>query len=144
MYQKWPSKPSILSRVSPGHLYYLFLDITPTYFPNIFCKIIIISILQNLKIWKFKNPGSLTGAQNASQEMWHGPQPNYGLEVFLNKHAGCWFWIASSLVNSSLRAKHYDNNECAQVLHFIGSSKSLKPGQVDQQYKDRCGEVGSC
>ena len=27
-----PSKPSILSRVSPRHLYYLFLDISPTYF----------------------------------------------------------------------------------------------------------------
>ena len=35
MYQKRPSKPSILSRVSPGHLYYLFLDISPTYFSKI-------------------------------------------------------------------------------------------------------------
>ena len=33
-----PSKPSILSRVSPGHLYYLFLDISPTYFPKEFAK----------------------------------------------------------------------------------------------------------
>ena len=32
MYQKWPSKPSILSRVSPGHLYYLFFEFSPTYF----------------------------------------------------------------------------------------------------------------
>ena len=38
MYLKWPSKPSILSRVSPGHLYYLFLDILPTYFQKVFCK----------------------------------------------------------------------------------------------------------
>ena len=38
MYQKWPSKPSILSRVSPGHLYYLFLDITPAYFQKYFAK----------------------------------------------------------------------------------------------------------
>ena len=38
IYQKWPSKPSILSSVCPGHLSYLFLDITPTYFSKIFCK----------------------------------------------------------------------------------------------------------
>ena len=38
MYQKWSSKPSILSRVSPGDLYYLFLDITPTCFSKISCK----------------------------------------------------------------------------------------------------------
>ena len=36
MYQKWHSKPYILSRVSPGHLYYLFLDLSPTYFSKIF------------------------------------------------------------------------------------------------------------
>ena len=34
MYQKWPSKPAILSRVSPGHLYYLFLDISQHSFPK--------------------------------------------------------------------------------------------------------------
>ena len=55
-------KPSILSRVSPGHLYYF-----PRYLTNIFFKNILqkdkISRLGNLKIWKSKNPGSLTGAQ---------------------------------------------------------------------------------
>jgi len=39
MYQKWPSQPSILSRVYAGHLYYLFLDISPIYVSNIFCKL---------------------------------------------------------------------------------------------------------
>ena len=43
------SKPSILSRVYPGHLYYLFLDISPTYFSNIICKK---KDLENWKIWK--------------------------------------------------------------------------------------------
>ncbi len=62
MYQKWPSKPSILSRVSPGHLYYLFLDISPTYFSKIF-RTKKTSRIENLEIWKSKNPGSLTGAQ---------------------------------------------------------------------------------
>ena len=46
---KW--RVSILSRVSPGHLYYLFLDISPTYFPNIFCKKKN-SRIENLKIQK--------------------------------------------------------------------------------------------
>ena len=36
--RKWPSKPSILSRDSPGHLHYLFLDISPTYFSKTFRK----------------------------------------------------------------------------------------------------------
>ena len=37
-YQKRPSQPSILSRASPGYLHYFFLDISPTYFSNIFPK----------------------------------------------------------------------------------------------------------
>ena len=37
-YSKWPSKPSILSRASPGHLHYFFLDISPTYFSKMFFK----------------------------------------------------------------------------------------------------------
>ena len=67
MYQKWPSKPSILSRVSPGHLYYLFLDTSPTYVSKIFPRTKQISRIDNLKIWKSKNPGSLTGAQLNTQ-----------------------------------------------------------------------------
>ena len=51
MYQKWPSKSSILSRVSPGHLYYLFLDSSPTYVSTFFCKNKIWGI-ENLKIPK--------------------------------------------------------------------------------------------
>ena len=42
-------KPSILSRVSPGHLYYLFLDISPTYFQQYFTKI------KTLENWKSEN-----------------------------------------------------------------------------------------
>ena len=35
---KWPSKSSILSRVYPGHLYYLFLDISPPDVSKTCCK----------------------------------------------------------------------------------------------------------
>ena len=41
-------KPSILSKVSPGQLYYLFLDISPPDFPKYFADK---QILGNLKIW---------------------------------------------------------------------------------------------
>ena len=50
-HQKLQSKPSILSRVSPGHLYYLFLDITPTYFLKIFDKK---TKSRESEIWKSK------------------------------------------------------------------------------------------
>ena len=38
LYQKWPSKHSILSRVYPGYLFHAFLHLSPPDFPNIFCK----------------------------------------------------------------------------------------------------------
>ena len=57
----------------PGSLqdtfYYLFLDITPTYFSNIFCKH---KKSRESKIWKSKNPGSLTGAQNKASVIKYG------------------------------------------------------------------------
>ena len=57
-------KPSIFPRVSPGHLYYLFLDISPTYFPKtLFEKKKTSSILEIRTIVQSKKSGSLTRAQ---------------------------------------------------------------------------------
>ena len=53
MYVKWSSKPSVLFRVFPGHLYYLFLDISPTYLPTIICTK---QTNRESEIWKSLNP----------------------------------------------------------------------------------------
>ena len=41
-----PQTLHFVQGLSPGHFYYLFLDISPTYFPTI----------EHLEIWKSENP----------------------------------------------------------------------------------------
>ena len=60
-----------MSRVSPEHLYYLFLGISPTYFSKLFCKNKKSSIIENLEISKV-DPGKLVDSFSARD----GPVPN--------------------------------------------------------------------
>ena len=51
-----PRNPPFLSMVSPGHLYYFVLDLSP---PDVSKTCCTKQKYRRLKIWKSKNPGSL-------------------------------------------------------------------------------------